>query len=383
MSPESTTSNSKVCPTCGTRLSENATRCLVCGRSFAVSQKTSVTASPIQSPKLPELKLSLPAAIGLIILILGLGAALIFFILQTTGRVTAPTATPTITLTPTNTSTPSPTVEPTQAPTNTPEPPKEHTVAAGEFCSSIAARYGISVQSIVDLNNLPPECGTLSVGQKLLIPVPTPKPTALPTSTLSPAEATQLSCGTVPYQIKEGDTLSSISINYNISIESIKSFNKLVSDNVMVGMNLSLPLCERLPTAGPTPTATLPPPYIAPSLLLPVDGIVYNNLTDTIVLQWSAVSTLREGERYAVTVIDVTSGEAKKITQYVTETRFTVPASMRPTDNSNHIFRWWVVVVRQTDTTSDGQAIYETYGTSSEFRVFGWSGTGTAPTPTP
>ncbi len=383
MSPESTTSKNKVCPTCGTRLSENATRCLVCGRSFTVSHKTNAAASPIQSPKLPELKLSLPAAIGLIILILGLGAALVFLILQTTGRVTTPTATPTITLTPTSTTTPQPTNEPTAAPTSTPEPPKEHSVAAGEFCSSIAVRYGVSIQSIVDLNNLPPECGTLSVGQKLLIPVPTPKPTALPTSTLSPAEATQLSCGTVSYQIKDGDSLSSISINYNISIESIKSFNGLTSDNVMVGMYLSLPLCERLPTPGPTPTATLPPPYTAPSLLLPVDGIVYNNITDIIVLQWSAVSTLREGERYAVTVVDVTSGEAKKITEYVTETRFTVPASMRPTDSNFHILRWWVVPVRQTDTTNDGQAIYETYGTMSEFRVFGWSGAGAAATPTP
>lgn len=383
MSPESTTSNTKVCPTCGTRLSENATRCLVCGRSFVVNQKTNATASPVQGPKLPELKLSLPAAIGLIILILGLGAALIFLILQSTGLVSAPTATPTITLTPTSTSTPSPTVEPTAAPTATLEPPKEHTVAAGEFCSSIAARYGVSVQSIVDLNNLAPECGTLSVGQKLLIPIPTPKPTALPTSTLSPAEATQLSCGTVNYQIQDGDSLSSISINYNISIDSIKSFNNLTSDNVMVGMYLSLPLCERLPTQGPTPTPTLPPPYPAPSLLLPVDGIVYTSVTDTIVLQWSSVGTLREGERYAVTVVDVTSGEAKKTTQYVTETRFTVPASMRPTDNTSHIFRWWVVAVRQTDTTSDGQPIYETYGTLSVFRVFGWSGNGSAPTPTP
>ena len=346
MSPETDIRKTKICPTCGTRLSDNATRCLVCGRSFTVSQKTSATVSPVQSPKLPELKLSLPAAIGLIILILGLGAALVFLILQSTGRVTAPTATPTTTLTPTSTSSPSPTVEPTTAPTATPEPPKEHTVAAGEFCSSIALRYNVSIQSIVDLNNLAPECGTLSVGQKLLIPVPTPKPTALPTSTLSPAEATQLSCGTVTYQIQDGDSLSSISINYNISIESIKSFNGLTSDNVMVGMYLSLPLCERLPTPGPTPTATLPPPYGAPSLLLPVDGIVYNNVTDTIVLQWSAVSTLREGERYAVTVVDVTSGEAKKITQYVTETRFTVPASLRPTDNTFHIFRWWVVPVR-------------------------------------
>lgn len=383
MSPEPTTSSNRVCPTCGSRLSENATRCLVCGRTFSSSSKTVASTNPIQSPKLPELKLSLPAAIGLIILVLGLGAALIFLILQGTGRVTTPTATPTITLTPTSTSSPTPTVEPTIAPTATPLPPKEHVVSANEYCSSIALRYNVSVQSIVDLNNLPTDCGTLYIGQKLLIPIPTPMPTALPTATLSAAEATEQACGTLSYQIKEGDSLSSISANYNISVATIKSFNRLSSDNVMVGMYLSLPLCERMPTAGPTPTATLPPPYGAASLLLPADGVVYTNITDTINLQWSSVGTLRDGERYAVTIVDLTSGETKKVTQYVSDTKFTVPASLRPTDNSIHVFRWWVVAVRQTGSTNDGQPIYEAYGTISAFRVFGWSGSDGAATPTP
>lgn len=383
MSPEPTTSSNRVCPTCGSRLSENATRCLVCGRTFSSSSKTVASTNPIQSPKLPELKLSLPAAIGLIILVLSLGAALIFLILQGTGRVTTPTATPTITLTPTSTSSPTPTVEPTIAPTATPLPPKEHVVSANEYCSSIALRYNVSVQSIVDLNNLPTDCGTLYIGQKLLIPIPTPMPTALPTATLSAAEATEQACGTLSYQIKEGDSLSSISANYNISVATIKSFNRLSSDNVMVGMYLSLPLCERMPTAGPTPTATLPPPYGAASLLLPADGVVYSNITDTINLQWSSVGTLRDGERYAVTIVDLTSGETKKVTQYVSDTKFTVPASLRPTDNSIHVFRWWVVAVRQTGSTNDGQPIYEAYGTISAFRVFGWSGSDGAATPTP
>ncbi len=383
MSPEQTTSTNRVCPTCGTRLSENATRCLVCGRSFSASQKSSAVSSPVQAPKLPELKLSLPAAIGLIILVLGLGAALVFFILQGTGRVTTPTATPTITLTPTSTNTPTSTIEPTIAPTATPLPPKEHVVSANEVCSSIALLYSVSVQSIANLNNLPPDCGTLYVGQKLLIPIPTPLPTAMPTATLSAAEATEMACGTVSYQIKDGDSLSSISANYRISIDSIKAFNNLTSDNVMVGMYLSLPLCERLPTAGPTPTATLPPPYGAASLLLPADGTVYTSVSDTINLQWSSVGTLRDGERYAVTIVDLTSGETKKTTQYVVDTKFTVPASLRPTDNSIHVFRWWVVAVRQTGSTTDGQPIYETYGTISAFRVFGWSGSGGAATPTP
>ena len=381
MTPESTSSTPKTCPTCGTRLSENATRCLVCGRTFATSPKKQ-EASPVQAPKLPELKVSLPAAIGLIVLILGLGAALIFVVLQSTGRVTTPTETPTQTITPTITLTPTATLEPTLAPTATPQPPREYIIKEGDLCSSIALTYGISIQSIADLNNLPPDCGTLYPGTKLLIPYPTPTPTALPTATLSAAEATQQACGTLSYQVTENDTLSSISANYNISIETIKTWNALPNDIVWPGMFLNLPLCERMPTQGPTPTATLLPPYPAASLLLPADGAVYTNVNDTIVLQWSSVGTLLETEAYAVSVEDVTSG-SNRIVEYTRDTKFTVPTTLRPLDNTFHIFRWSVVAVRQSGTTADGQPEYTVHGTVRAYRVFGWSGTAAAITPTP
>jgi LysM repeat protein len=382
MTPESNSSLPKTCPTCGTRLSENATRCLVCGRSFATTTKKT-SDSPVQSPKLPELKVGLPAAIGLIVLVLGLGAALIFVILQSTGRVTTPSETPTVTITPTLTFTPSPTTQPTIGPTATPEPPQEYVVKAGDFCSSIALAYGISIQSIAELNQLPPDCGTLYTNQKLLIPRPTPTLTAMPTATLSAAEATEQACGTVSYEVKENDTLSSISANYNISIESIKNFNRLTSDNVFVGFMLNLPLCERRPTQGPTPTATLPPPYAAASLLLPADGTVFTNVNESIALQWSSVGSLRETEAYAITVEDVTSGGGKKVVEYTRETKFVVPSSLRPLDNTFHIFRWSVVAARQTGTTADGQPEYSVYGTVSPFRVFGWAGTSGSTTQTP
>lgn len=382
MTPENVNQTPKTCPTCGTRLSENATRCLVCGRTFTTSAKKTET-TPIQNPRLPELKISLPAAIGLIVLILGLGAALIFVILQTTGRVTTPTVTPTLTSTPTMTLTPTATLEPTIGPTATPLPPQEYTIREGDLCSSIAAMYGISIQSIANLNNLPPDCGTLYVGQKLLIPYPTPTVTPLPTATLSAAEATQQACGTLSYQVTENDTLSSISANYNISIETIKNWNGLSNDIVWPGMFLNLPLCERMPTQGPTPTATLLPPYSAASLLLPADGSVFLNVNDPIVLQWSSVGTLLPSEAYAITVEDVTTGD-RKVTEYTTDTKFNVPTSLRPLDNTFHIYRWFVVAVRQSGTTPDGQPEYSVHGTVSAFRVFGWSGSGGgAVTPTP
>ncbi len=383
MAKETTNSTPKTCPTCGTRLSENATRCLVCGRTFTPSTTKKEETSPVQSPKLPQLKISLPAAIAIVILVLGLGAALIFVVLQTTGRVTTPTATPTITTTPTLTLTPTTTFTPTLGPTATLEPPREYVVKEGDLCSSIAFNFGVSIQSIATLNNLPPDCGVLYPNMTLKIPHPTPTPTSQPTATLSAAEATQMACGVVQYQVTDTDTLSSISLNYNISVESIKNFNALTSDFVYAGMTLNLPLCERMPTQGPTPTATLLPPYPAANLLLPEDGGVFTNVNDPIVLQWSSVGTLLTTETYQITIEDVTSGGANRLVSYTNETKFSVPTSLRPLDNTFHIFRWSVVVVRSTGTSADGQPQYTTHGITSLERVFGWSGVAGGVTPTP
>jgi LysM repeat protein len=381
MSPENTNSNTKVCPTCGTRLSENATRCLVCGRSFSVPTSTKPTQSnPVESPHLPELKLSLPAALGLIVLILALGAAIIFLVLQGTGHVATPTVTPTVTLTATSTLVPS-TVVPTVAVTNTPMPPVTYTVKAGDYCSSLALIYKVSINSIITANSLDSDC-TLIPGDVIKIPQPTPTATAQPTGTLSPAEATSSACQSLPYVVLANDTLSSISLNYNISVDSIKNYNNLPSDIVWPGENLNLPLCQRLPTEGPTPTPTTPPPYPAPNLLLPNDGIVYSSITDAIVLQWSSVGTLRDNEAYMVTIEDVTSTGTKRNVQYVTDSKANVPVSLRPLDNTSHIFRWWVVVARQTGSNTDGTPIYAANGTSSLMRVFGWAGTNGATNPT-
>jgi LysM repeat protein len=376
MSPEKSTPTMKVCPTCGTRLSENATRCLVCGRNFAVTAKPSQS-NPVETPKLPELKLSLPAAIGLIVLILGLGAAIVFLVLQGTGHVTQPTAEPTITTTPTSTSTSQPSQEPTLAPTFTPLPPIDYIVQDLDQCVSIAAYYHVSLQSIIDANHLTQDC-YISAGQTIKVPQPTPTASPQPTGTLSAAEATSSSCQTLDYTVTENDTLSGIAANYSIGMDSIKSYNNMASDIVWAGMRLVLPLCQRLPTEGPTPTPTTPPPYQAPSLLLPVDGIVYSNTTDTITLQWSSVGTLRSNEAYQVTIEDVTSGGTNRVVSYVTDTKLIVPASLRPLDGVSHIFRWWVVAARQSGSNADGTPIYETNGATSSARVFGWSGTNTS-----
>ncbi|MCX6039089.1 MAG: hypothetical protein NTW99_14640, partial [Chloroflexi bacterium] len=103
---------------------------------------------------------------------------------------------------------------------------------------------------------------------------------------------------------------------------------------------------------------------------------------DTVTLQWASVGALRDNEAYQVTIEDATGGTGRKLTQYVTDTKFIVPVTFRPQDNSSHIMRWWVVAVRQTVADDQGNPIWSTAGAASAMRVFGWSGAGPAATPT-
>ena len=384
MTSETPSQPTKLCPTCGTRVSEDASRCLVCGTDFTGTEKTAGKSKTVQGSRMPQITLSLPIALILLALFLGIGAILVFFALQETGRVVEPTITPTITATVTPTVTPTPE---TPVPTGTPLPtptPTSYTVQAGDTCAGIAFTFGVSIQSIVLLNNLPADCNTLVEGQQLLIPQPTPTPTALPTSTLSPAESTEQACEKVNYEVQENDTLSSIANSYSVPMAVVQEYNGLSSETVFSGMTLIIPLCERFPTPGPTPTATLPPPYSAPNLLLPPDGARFNQSGDTVTLQWASIGTLLDNEAYEITIVDFTDGDSRRLVDYVTDTKFIVPATFRSSDSVPHLYRWWVMTTRQAGTDEDGNPVWDSAGAASDQRVFMWSGSTTAPaTPTP
>ena len=62
--------------------------------------------------------------------------------------------------------------------------PLVYIVQQGDSCASIALAYNITIQSLILLNNLPANCGTLTAGQQLFIPQPTPTITATSTSVM-------------------------------------------------------------------------------------------------------------------------------------------------------------------------------------------------------
>lgn len=395
MSIESSSgSKTKVCPTCGTRLSENAVRCLVCGTEFNIpagqpksAQKAAQRAEKsVQAARLPQVTLSLPAAIGILAVVIIVAASIVYFTIRTSNPEAFPEVVETGTPTETPTASPSPTntLPPTDIPTATPQPPFEYTVSANDgSCSQIAFNFNISVQSIIVTNNLASSC-PISVGQVLLIPYPTATPPPAATSTSLPAQATQNACETVQITVQENDTLSSISLNYAVSMDAIKQFNGLTTDNVFLGQIILIPLCERAPDPNkPTPTVTLPPPYPAPNLLLPADGAAFTLANDVVTLQWASVGVLRDGEAYQVIIEDVTATQTTRITDYVTDTKYIVPTSFRPNDNVAHVMRWWVIPVRQTGVDDEGQPVWSASGATSERRVFTWVGVAVQGTPNP
>ena len=102
-----------------------------------------------------------------------------------------------------------------------------YTVKRGDSLWNIANNYNVSVNDIVDYNNL----GTtlLQVGQQLLIP----------TGGIDmPTENDEMG---ITYVVRSGDSLWSIAKRYDVSVDELKSANGLTSNLLAIGQELVIP----------------------------------------------------------------------------------------------------------------------------------------------
>jgi LysM repeat protein len=372
----------RVCPTCGTRVGAAATKCLVCGADLSAGSagpRASRFPAVGRSISVPNLNLSpvLLIAIIAVLAVCGIGLVVVASgILPIPGLFSRGTATPTGTPTLPPTLTPTATATETPAPTPTPLPPVPYTVVGGDTCISIAVRFKVSVQSIIDLNKLTPNC-ILSVGAALQVPQPTVTPTPLPTATSIPGATATFHRET--YTVHLNDTCGGIANHYHLSVNDIMKVNG-ITDCITLreGQVLVIPL-ELAITPGPTPTATTPPPYPAPNQLVPSDGQPFTTAETSVTLQWTSVGELRADEFYEVVAEDVTCNCARIYKEYTTETRSIIPAEYRPTEGTPHIFRWHVGTVRQKGTSATGEPLFDSAGRASAERVFSWFGPGPTP----
>ena len=97
-------------------------------------------------------------------------------------------------------------------------------VKSGDTLYSIASKYGISVNTLKNYNNL--TTNVLSIGQKLNIP----------------ATSEQPSSNYLDYVVKKGDSLYSIASKYNTSVSDIMKINNLNTSLLNIGMVLKIPV---------------------------------------------------------------------------------------------------------------------------------------------
>ena len=97
-------------------------------------------------------------------------------------------------------------------------------VKSGDTLYSIASKYGISVNTLKNYNNL--TTNVLSIGQKLNIPATSEKP----------------SSNYLDYVVKKGDSLYSIASKYNTSVSDIMKINNLNTSLLNIGMVLKIPV---------------------------------------------------------------------------------------------------------------------------------------------
>lgn len=178
-------------------------------------------------------------------------------------------------VTPPGTSAPTPAPKPEKkpAPTSTPTPStpqsgKVYVVQSGDYLYKIAEQYGITVQNLIDWNNL--SSNYIFSGDRLIVskpgaisPAPAPKPETQPAPQPAPTTTAKT------YVVQTGDYLYKIAEANGVTVDDLKAWNKLTSNYIYSGDRLivSKPVT---PTPAPTPTPspkpeTQPTPTPAPT----------------------------------------------------------------------------------------------------------------------
>ncbi|MBD5356287.1 MAG: LysM peptidoglycan-binding domain-containing protein [Bacteroides sp.] len=154
-----------------------------------------------------------------------------------------------------------------------------HKVVAGETLASIAQHYGVTVADIKNTNNL--KRNAVRVGQQLRISTSSPQAImesavaavngkksapakakadtskkAASAKTTPAATKTSKPAAPVTHKLKSGDTLSSLSKKYGVSVEALKKANGMTSDKLRAGQTLTIPSKGTSSSASKAPSSS-------------------------------------------------------------------------------------------------------------------------------
>lgn len=127
-----------------------------------------------------------------------------------------------------------------------------HKVVAGESLASIAEQYGVTPAEIKASNNL--RRNAVRVGQQLRISTSSPqavmettvaavtgKSKASASKSKSKAKTQTKKSGPITHKLRNGESLSSLSKKYGVSIAEIKKANGMTNDNLRAGKTIKIP----------------------------------------------------------------------------------------------------------------------------------------------
>ena len=365
------------CPNCGARLADTDEVCPICGARRPARRH------PLR-------------AIGAWALVLGFLVVIVMayvawsrqpseepVVVRASTATLAPTLTsrPSRTMTHTATLTCVPSASPSATVTRTSIPaataaPARYTVVRGDSLSAITVRFALDLQSLREANGLA-EDAVLQVGQELVIPSQKGGPifTPAPSSTSTPDALVHI--------VKAGDSLSAISVKYDIDMETIAAANGIEVDSTLkIGQEIIIPgvkptltptpspspTATQMPTPSPRPIASITPafPYRQPHLLAPIDGEVVEGAEPSIVLNWTSVGIL--GERQWYSLLLWVPGEEAPLRFWTKVPSWRMDPELYPDAQHGCEFAWQVAVIFRSSEESDGVAI----SLPSEKRSFSW-----------
>jgi membrane-bound lytic murein transglycosylase D len=120
----------------------------------------------------------------------------------------------------------------------TPPPPpvrssEGYTVRPGDTLGGIADAHGISLAELRRLNGMSPRASRIYAGEVLVVTGPSELAAA-------PAERTSSSASATSYRVRRGDTLSHIARRFGVSVDDLRRWNGLTSDQIAAGDSLTV-----------------------------------------------------------------------------------------------------------------------------------------------
>ncbi|MDR1657421.1 MAG: LysM peptidoglycan-binding domain-containing protein [Deltaproteobacteria bacterium] len=164
----------------------------------------------------------------------------------------------------------------------------EYVVKSGDTISALAERFKLSSSRLKELNNLSSD--RLAVGQKLRV-------SASASQAASSAASSPASSSSAIYEVKSGDTVSTIAERFSMSSAALRELNNLSNNNIRVGQKLKVSggVAAAAPPAAAPPVASAAPASAAVASSSAIYEVKSGDTVSTIAERFSMSSAaLRE-----------------------------------------------------------------------------------------